>query len=299
MKWGKKGIIYKTSQRTYVPTPYVFDDKIRIYFAVLGTDMIGRVTFIDVDIKDPKHILYVHDDYCLDIGKPGMFDEHGVTPSCVINHFDKLYMYYIGWMKTTEAPQLTFSGLAISTDNGYIFKKYSTVPILDRTKEEFITRSGPFVIKENENLFRVWYNSNMSGFEAKYNNKDTSFYSITHAISSNGIDFERNTKHIELKDGEFGLGRCCIKKDGDKDYKMWYGIRRLDTPYRIGYAESENGLVWERKDDKVGIDVSENGWDSDMICMPSIVDVEGKRLMFYNGNNYGETGFGFAELQKD
>ncbi|MFQ5751293.1 MAG: hypothetical protein ACE5HI_04785, partial [bacterium] len=65
---------------------------------------------------------------------------------------------------------------------------------------------------------------------------------------------------------------------------------------RIGYAESENGLDWIRKDEEVGIEVSDEGWDSEMICYPAVISVNGTTYMFYNGNNNGETGFGYAQL---
>ena len=48
----------------------------------------------------------------------------------------------------------------------------------------------------------------------------------------------------------------------------------------------------------VGIDVSKNGWDSEMICYPYVFDHKGKRYMLYNGNGYGKTGFGLAVLEQ-
>jgi hypothetical protein len=78
---------------------------------------------------------------------------------------------------------------------------------------------------------------------------------------------------------------------------MWYSVRSRAAPYRIGYAESPDGLSWNRKDDQVGIHRSEDGWDAEMICFPAVIDVCGKRLMFYNGNQHGATGFGVAVLE--
>ena len=77
---------------------------------------------------------------------------------------------------------------------------------------------------------------------------------------------------------------------------MWYSIRFRKKMYRIGYAESGDGLQWERMDHLAGIDVSETGWDSEMVCYPSIADVKGSRYLFYNGNNNGANGFGIAKL---
>ena len=79
------------------------------------------------------------------------------------------------------------------------------------------------------------------------------------------------------------------------DYKMWYSHR--GSSYRIGYAVSPDGLTWQREDEEVGIDVSPDGWDSEMIEYACIVDVGGRRHMLYNGNGFGETGIGHAVLQ--
>ena len=75
---------------------------------------------------------------------------------------------------------------------------------------------------------------------------------------------------------------------------MWYSIRSTHEPYKIGYAESIDGLNWTRKDHLVGIHRSDTGWDSEMICYPCVIPFKGKYYMFYNGNRHGSTGFGYA-----
>jgi len=77
-------------------------------------------------------------------------------------------------------------------------------------------------------------------------------------------------------------------------HRMWYSHR--GSAYRIGYAESSDGLTWERKDRQVGIDVSPAGWDSDMVEYACVFDHGGLRHMLYNGNGYGESGIGHAVL---
>ena len=78
---------------------------------------------------------------------------------------------------------------------------------------------------------------------------------------------------------------------------MWYSYR--GDAYRMGYAESEDGLEWERKDAEAGIDVSEEGWDSEMIEYPCVFEHRGSWYMLYNGNGYGSSGIGLAELETD
>ena len=73
---------------------------------------------------------------------------------------------------------------------------------------------------------------------------------------------------------------------------MWFSYK-VDN-YLIGYAESQNGIDWHRQENTSVINLSENGFDNEMIEYASVVKYENKYYMFYNGNNYGETGIGYA-----
>ena len=103
---------------------------------------------------------------------------------------------------------------------------------------------------------------------------------------------------IDLEGDEFGIGRPWVVADRDR-FRMWYSIRSHSRPYRIGYAESGDGLLWRRLDDRVGIAASAAGWDAEMVCYAAVIDAGGRRLMFYNGNRHGATGFGVAVLEQD
>ena len=77
-------------------------------------------------------------------------------------------------------------------------------------------------------------------------------------------------------------------------YRMWYCYR--GASYRIGYAESADGLDWTRMDARAGIDLAPEGWDSEMLAYPFVFDHAGRRYLFYNGNGYGRSGLGWAVL---
>ena len=66
--------------------------------------------------------------------------------------------------------------------------------------------------------------------------------------------------------------------------------------YRIGYAYSDNLVEWIRDDRQVGIDVAEEGWDSEMAAYPHVFQLDQKIYMYYLGNQVGRYGFGLAEL---
>ena len=79
---------------------------------------------------------------------------------------------------------------------------------------------------------------------------------------------------------------------------MWYSYVYDGTPYRIGYAESDDCLTWTRKDYEAGIAPSATGFDSEMTCYPNVVVHDGVLYMFYNGNRFGQDGFGLARAVK-
>ena len=79
---------------------------------------------------------------------------------------------------------------------------------------------------------------------------------------------------------------------------MWYSIRSHSEGYTIGYAESGDGLRWERQDERAGIRKSDAGWDAEMVCYPYVFEVNGIYYMVYNGNHCGKTGFGYAVLEQ-
>ena len=74
--------------------------------------------------------------------------------------------------------------------------------------------------------------------------------------------------------------------------------KNKNNTYRIGYAYSNDLINWKRNDDLVGIDVSKDGWDSDMQCYPHIFRCDDNIYLLYNGNKFGRFGFGAAVLEK-
>ena len=64
-------------------------------------------------------------------------------------------------------------------------------------------------------------------------------------------------------------------------------------------AVCKDGKTCKLALEEVGIDVSADGWDSEMIEYPFVFDYKGQRYMLYDGNGYGKTGFGLAVLVKN
>ena len=77
---------------------------------------------------------------------------------------------------------------------------------------------------------------------------------------------------------------------------MFFGRGSDEQPYRLTYADSDDGYNWTRHGDIEGLTLSHDDWDSEMMAYPSVVTTRTGTYMFYNGNNYGHDGFGCAKL---
>jgi sucrose-6-phosphate hydrolase SacC (GH32 family) len=302
MKWEKKGLIYCADgevdwmhSHAMIPTPILIDEKLlRVYCSFCDQRGIGRVGFVDIDPFNLKRIINISKEPIVDIGLPGTFDENGCLVCSVVLYKNKLYLYYAGFELGKKIRYRLLTGLAISNNNYSEFIRYQETPILERTNNELYFRCGPFVRFE-ENKFKLWY---VGGSEWELiDGKMMPVYRIKYAESEDGIHWpEESVLCIDIEnEHEHGFGRPYVIKDNNM-YKMFYSIRVKHKGYRLGYAESLDGIHWERKDNEIGIDVSEKGWDSEMICYSAVITIHGKTYMFYNGNEFGKTGFGYAEL---
>lgn len=305
MKWIKKGQLFEADgsldwTATHATLPFaegIAGDLYRIYFAGRDRRNMSQAGYVEIDIHEPPQILHVAGKPVLELGPLGAFDDSGVFPSWIAAHDGIRYMYYVGWMQGRRVPYYASLGLALSRDGGKTFERVSRAPILGRTSvDPFLIGSACVLIEGG--IWRMWYLTALK-WEME-NGSPRPYYHIRYAESKDGIQWKRDgVVCIDFQhEGETRIARPCVIKEGS-EYKMWYCYAIGAGGYRIGYAESGDGIDWERKDDQAGIDVSASGWDSEMVCYPFVFEHRGRKYMLYNGNGYGKTGFGYAVLEEE
>ncbi len=300
MKWKKLGQIFCPDNqfpwmKTHAANPIaeaLGNGLFRVYFTSRDEKNRSSIGSLEFDIRDPLKIKNISDKPLVAPGELGLFDDSGAATAWLTIVDGKKYLYYLGWNLGVTVPWRNTIGLAICESGQSTFTKYSKAPLLDRSDIDPFSISYPSILIEN-GLWRMWYGSNLSWGSTE---KDMA-HVFKYAESKDGLHWDRKgIVAVPLKgDGEFALSKPCVVKDNGV-YKMWYAFR--GKGYRIGYAESVDGIKWERMDEKAGIDVSLSGWDSETIEYGYVFDHKDERYMLYNGNAYGRTGFGLAVLEK-
>lgn len=302
MKWRKLGLLFCPENNftwmfSHASNPIaeiVNSSKWRIYFSTRDKDNRSSIGCIELDITNPRQQVTISTKPLVSPGEVGLFDDSGASMSCLVSVNETKYLYYTGWCLGVTVPWRNSIGLAVCNQNSADFPKYAKAPIMDRSHIDPFSLSYPWVMRDKA-IWKMWYGSNLSWGSQHSDMKHV----IKYAESVDGIHWERRGQiAIPLtKADEWGVAKPCVLHN-DGIYQMWYSIRFGKT-YRIGYAESTDGVDWQRKDNQVGIDVSDAGWDSEMIEYPCVFDHAGERYMLYNGNGFGKTGFGLAILEQD
>jgi len=279
------------------PVPYILDannELVRVFFTCRTARNISHIGYVDIDFKNNFKIIKISSHPVVEPGSLGMFDDSGVAMGYLIEKDNQFYIFYLGWNLKVTVPWLNTIGLVKTNTIDGKFEKLSMAPIMDRSNEDPFSISYPSILLD-EGIYKMWYGSNLSWG----NDQSKMQHVIKYAESVDLLHWTRtNQIHIPLiHKNEYALSKPWVIKDSGI-YKMWYSYRGNDNieTYRIGYAASIDGKIWKRQDKEAGIDVSASGWDSEMICYPSVFKLNSKTYMLYNGNGYGKTGFGLAIL---
>ncbi|MBR1604556.1 MAG: hypothetical protein IJ660_00430 [Alphaproteobacteria bacterium] len=304
MKWVKKGFICSSEtfnlswykKYTMTPLPYFAEDgSFRIYLTMCDENNYGRAGYITVNPENPAEIYDITKEPVLDLGERGTFDEHGILPCCLLKDNGRLYMYYSAYQHQVSTPYTIYSGIAVSENDGKTFKKMFNVPILDRINGELSQRSATEVMKK-DGKYKMWYTANVGWINNGIH--EVPKYDIKYLESD--IPDKWDSKPVCAvpfkNDDEYGLTMPQVFYENGK-YKMVYSIRSLEKGYIMGYAESKDGIHFERQDEKMEIQTSNDGFDSEMICYGKTYTHKGKVYLIYCGNRYGLAGIGYAVLE--
>jgi predicted GH43/DUF377 family glycosyl hydrolase len=312
--WKKLGKVFNPQEVTgrpwlkefaQAPATLVMDDVVRVYFscrppADAAGQYVSYSAYVDLDRADLFKIRRIADQPVLDLGGLGEFDEFGTYPVSVIRDGSNVRAYYAGWTRCESVPFDVAIGCAISHDGGQTFRKLDKGPILSSSPDEPFVLSGPKIRRYDG----IWYLFYIAGRKWKLvDGRAEPVYKIRLATSPDGIRWRKHNRDLiesRIEEDEAQASPDVHYANGK--YHMFFcyrysaNYRGKQFGYRIGYASSTDLINWERDDDRAGIDVSEQGWDAEMISYPHVFSLDGNTYMAYLGNQVGRHGFGLAVL---
>jgi predicted GH43/DUF377 family glycosyl hydrolase len=303
MRWQRLGSIFcPNGQRPWMKShaanpvaEQLEGDLFRVYFGCRDDNNRTHIGTIVLRLDEHVTLEEIAREPILAPGEPGLFDDSGTSMGTIIHDGDAAYLYYIGWNLGVTVPFRNSIGLAVREGRDGEFVKVARAPVVDRDEQDPLSLSYPWVMRE-AGVWRMWYGSNLAWGPTR----GEMVHAIKSAWSLDGQRWQRDGEVLvgpRLPDEPIVCRPCVIHLDGM--YRMWYCRRDQArggkaAPYRLGYAESEDGVTWERRDDEVGLEPSGEGWDSEEVTYPSLFRHRGALYMLYNGNGFGRTGFGLA-----
>ncbi len=229
-------------------------------------DRIGAMV-CPVNDFDGIHFKQVSENYILDVGAPGAFDDgYILDPSAVVVN-GKVYLYYSA-LDSRGIPTL---GLAVSED-GFHFEKYPE-PLMGGRCPEIVWADG---------LFWMYYME-----EAPRGG-----YDIYCTQSSDGIHFGESIQ--VLSTGPVGSWEALsvstprIFYDRGTYYMVYSASDRfLDDPCHFGLATSEDLIHWKKYDANPIFSTSADpaAWDCTSIWYGTTEYLNGKYWMWYEACN--------------
>jgi len=314
-RWRKLGKVFTPQEHpgrswmaefAQAPATLLFENFVRVYFSCRPlADAEGRYVsysaYVDLDRSDLRRVLRVSEAPILGPGGLGMFDEFGAYPVSVARDGGVVRAYYAGWTRCESVPFNVAIGMALSRDGGATFEKAGPGPVLGYTPDEPFVLSGPKIRRFGD----VWTLFYIAGRKWKRDgDRAEPVYKIRMATSQDGVEWIR--AHRDLIESRVEPDEAQASPDvifANGRYHMFFcyrhslNYRGKDFGYRIGYASSVDLQSWSRDDARAGIEVSETGWDSEMISYPHVFEVDGRTYMAYLGDQVGRFGFGLAELE--
>jgi hypothetical protein len=303
-RWEKLGLLFCPSEtnrhpklvsHASNPLPILLEEDVyRIFFS--GRDAFNRssVGAVDVDIIKRKIVSEHHHPF-FEHGPEDSFYADGVSIGNCYEVDGVQYMLFMGWQSPKGAHWRGDVGrLMVKPD--LTLELEGEIPFMGSDIVDPISLSYPWVMKNAMGGYSMWYGSTIS-WDA---GNGEMLHVLNYASSADGHSWNREGLAVPYELGKAqAFSRPTVVGDIEIGYEMWFSYRSgSGEKYRIGYTFSKDGRKWERSLEAVDIDVSAEGWDSEMIEYPFVFDHKGQRYMLYNGNGFGKTGFGLAVLEQ-
>lgn len=303
MHWKKLGHLYSVENIhpkmvSHAANPlavHLTGDVFRVFFSARDDANRSSVGAVDINIIT-RGIVQEHTMPVFQHGPDFSFYEHGVSIGNCYEANGRKYILFMGWQSPPGKHWRGDIG-RLRVNDDLSLELDPVTPFMGGDESDPISLSYPWVIVDKNQKYRMWYGSTIS-WEA---GNGEMLHVLKHAWSKDGENWVKDDRGIPYELGiaqAFSRPSVMIEKNGR--YHMWFSYRSgTGALYNIGYATSLDGDDWKLDLQGAGIEVSDSGWDSEMIEYPFVFEHQDFHYMLYNGNGFGKSGFGLAVLEND
>tara|TARA_B100001939_G_scaffold727_1_gene685 strand:- start:1714 stop:2646 length:933 start_codon:yes stop_codon:yes gene_type:complete len=296
--WVKVGNIFDPASfnldpnlESYAANPVAVrlkDSIFRVFYSGRNKHNKSSIGAIDIDLETFK-VLKVFKKPLATFGITPNFYSDGISLGNFFQLDEKKILTFMGWSEVTENSWKGSIGY-ILLDNNLLIKEIFPNPVLSPNDSiDPVSLSYPCVVK-SEQIY-MWYGST----SIDENSTNSFRHKIHLAVSNDGTNWLKKgaIKFLDHKK-EYLYSRPTTIVINNS-FLMWYSYRLpYSKYYKIGFSKSTNGFEWSDAKDSSCFEKSDEGWDSEMIEYPYALKYKGKIFIFYNGNNYGQSGIGIA-----
>lgn len=313
--WENRGLAFDATKQgewskswSFAQSPQALEvgGERRVYFTSRQRDATGQWTSLPFFVRWQNSLDLTHPEFgqpvgpLLDLGASGAFDEHGIFPFSPLLLEGQLFAYTTGWQRRVSVPVETAIGLAVSDSSGD-FRRHGVGPVLTRSMHEPFLVCDAYVRQLHGKLM-MWYSFGTQWLDPGPGGEPQRVYKIGVAESGDGVSWVPS-QGIQAVPDRRGPLECqalpSVVEYGNR-LIMAYCFRdafdfrsnRLAS-YRIGFAESLDGRDWSLLTGEDWV-VPRASFDGGMQAYPGLFATGASLLLFYNGNEFGREGFGYA-----
>jgi hypothetical protein len=310
MRWSREGLVLAAdgsdaawTSHAQSPAVLPLSDRLwRIYFSARDARNRARMAAVDVDPGAEMRVLETHLAPMLEPSSPGAFDHEGFGPSDAILVNDQVWLYYTGVSVRTDVRFQYAIGLAVS-DDGLRFRRATDGPILSTGPRDPYFSSTP-VIRRDGARWRMWYTAGTGWHSVAGALEPT--YEIRTASSADGLIWDRASAAAVTAGGPWIALTRPWPVSSRSGMRLWFSRRGFDHRrrdahhgYRLAWTDVDVGGRSSGRVSEVRFANPPQPGDFDEFAQsyPCVVPYREDQIMFYNGNDFGSGGFGWARLR--
>lgn len=286
------------------------DDEYLLFYGGGSPDGGRRICLATARVEDPGH--WRRHGALFDRGGPGSFDAAWCVLPCVHRFGDTWHLYYTGRNPALGENLQGFTGIGLATSKDLRhWEKFSPEPVLrgdgfaDWPDNRGIAGGGRIVEipqPDGRILYRMHYTLATGTADANIFIDQAKRAVVAHSFD--GLTwFDKQVVLGPRTDADYENAATIALNvwPSPAGWRAIYaGIGTRFGAYAICEAASTDGLHWERglPGENLALAPQGDGWESQMVEYPNVIEENGRLRLFYCGNGYGRTGIGTAIAEK-